>query len=316
MKIKFFILFLVLVLVFSLVSCKNKSRIDELENKIVELQEELSQKESKIKELEDTTTTTIVESTPETTSPETENEIIEEVINNYINAVEKEDFDKQREYVIKYALDLVNFKEIETRKDTSTKEREFFKQPVSNIKINGNEAEAFMSFTEHLIGYDNSEYDLITEGKILLEKINNEWKIKDYTRKNRLISEAYYRFENLTVEKDNVIIAIDSVLYSIFDKYVIVNLSISNNTDKNLRYYSSDAILIGPDKNQIKSLYYDENLENILSEATASGEIQFNWNYDSNNNFYIFTGNIIDDNGYDYIKGIQIEINLNQAIRY
>lgn len=70
------------------------------------------------------------------------------------------------------------------------------------------------------------------------------------------------------------------------------------------------------DKNQIKSLYYDENLENILSEATASGEIQFNWNYDSNNNFSIFTGNIIDDNGYDYIKGIQIEINLNQAIRY
>ena len=320
MKLKLFILCLILILIFSLtlIGCQdNSKRINELEKKITDLQNQISEKESKIKELEQTPeTTTTTETTTETTvETKTDEKLVEGTINNYINAVENQNFDEQRKYVAKYVLDLVNLKENES-KMTTDKDRQFDKQPVSNIKINENNAEAFMSFTEHLTQIDNSKYDVITEGKVLLEKISNEWKIIDYTRKNRLISEALFNFEDFKINKNNIEFDINYVLFSLFDKYVVVGISISNVTNKNLKYYSSDAILVGPDKVQSKSKYYDPNLENLLADTIAKGEIQFNWNYDSNNNFSIHTGSITDDQGYTYLNDSKLDIDLSKAIRY
>ena len=99
-------------------------------------------------------------------------------------------------------------------------------------------------------------------------------------------------------------------------KYVIVRMSIFNGTEKNLKYYSSNTILIGLDKKQSKSQYYDPNLENLLPDTIASGEIQFDWKYDSNNNFSIHTGNIDDDKNHTYLSDMTLDIDLSKAIRY
>jgi len=316
--LKYIISVLLLILVFSLFlnGCQNNSRVNELEKKITDLQNQISEKESKIKELEKTPVATTIETTTETTVEiKTDEKLVEETINNYISAVENQNFSEQRKYVAKYALDLVNFKEYES-KNSSLKDRQFDKQPVSNIKINGNEAEAFMSFTEHNTGMDNSKNDVITEGKVLLEKISNEWKIVDYTRKNRLISEALFNFKDFKITENNIEFDIDYVLFSLSDKYVVVGISIFNGTNKNLQYWSDNAILIGPDKVQSKSQYYDPNLENLLADTIAKGMIQFTWNYDSNNNFSIHTGLIADDQGYTYLNGSKLDIDLSKAIGY
>ena len=316
MRIKYLIPFLVFVLVFSLtfVGCQNNSRVDELEKRIVDLLGELSESEDKIKELEQTPETpTTVESITET---KTDEEIVEEIINNYIKAVGNENFNDQRKYVAKYALDLVNLKEDELKMVTSLEDRQFDRQPVGNIKINGNEAKAFMAFTEHLTYFDGSKYDIITEGNVLLEKVNNEWKIVDYTRKNRLVSDALFKFKDLKFNEDNIEVNVDYVFFSLFDKSVWVGISIFNRTEENLRYYSDDAILVGPDKKQGRARYYDPNLEYLLSDTIASGNIQLNWNYDSSNNFSVHIGNIIDEKGYDYLSDIKVGIDLNKAIRY
>lgn len=316
--LKYIIPVLLLILVFSLFlnSCQNNSRVNELENKIVELQEQLSEKEKTISSLQETETTAIETTATETAITESEEDLIKKVVEGYINAVGTEKFSEQRKYVSEYALDLVNFKEKENRNDTNTKERTFSSEPVSSIKISENQAEAFMSFTEHLIITDNSTYDVITEGKVLLKKIKNEWKITDYTRKNRLISEAFFNFKDIKFNSSDIEITLDYALFSLFDKYVVVGISIYNGSDKNLRYFSSDAILVGPDKKQSKTQYYNPNLENLIIDSIASGEIEFAWDYDSTNNFSVNTGNIIDDEGYDYLNNIKLEIDLSKAIRY
>lgn len=313
--IKALLIIVMVIFTISLLGCSNSKRISELEKTVTDLQKQLSDKENKIKELQNVTTTTTEEATTSALSENNDEKLVEDTLNNYINAVEKLDFSEQKKYVAKYALDLVNFKEVEN-KNSIDKERTFEKKPISNINVSDNTAEAFMSFTEHLTGSDNSKYDVITEGKVLLKKINNEWKITDYTRKNHLISESLFIFDDLKFTDKNLEFKINSVLFSLFDKYVVVGVSIYNGTDKNLRYFSSDAILVGPDKKQSKTQYYNPNLENLLPDSIASGDIQFIWDYDSTNNFSVSTGHIIDDEGYDYLKNIKLEIDLSKAIRY
>jgi len=317
MRIRHLISILIIILIFGFIfiGCKdNSDRINELERRITDLQSQLTEKEKRIQELENSTTATAVVTPSETTAVDDE-KLVEETINSYMAAVEDQNFIEQKKYVIKYALDLVNFKE-EEYKISSVKNRQFDKQPVNNIQINGNKAEAFMSFTEHLTANDNSKYDLVTEGKVFLEKINNEWKIYDYTRKNRLISEAMFKFENLKANKSGIEITINHAFFSLLDKYIVVGISIFNGTSKNLKYYSSNSILVGFDKKQTKAHYYDENLEDILPDSIASGEIQFDWNYDSNNNFAVHTGNIDDENGYTYLNDIKVDVDLSKSIRY
>ena len=319
-KPRLFSLILIMVFIFSFTGCSDNSRITELENKIVDLQEQLSEKEKAIASLQESKTTVIetaVETTiAETTAIENEEDLIKKVIEGYINVVGTENFSEQRKYVSEYALDLVNFKEEESRNNTTPVERTFSSEPISNIKISGNQAEAFMSFTEHLVTDDNPTYDVITEGKVLLEKISNEWKIVDYTRKNRLISEALFNFKDFKITENNIEFDIGYVLFSLSDKYVAVGMSIFNGTNKNLQYWSGNAILIGPDKVQSKSQYSDPNLQKLLADTIAKGMIQFIWNYDSNNNFSIHTGLIADDQGYTYLNGSKLDIDLSKAIGY
>jgi hypothetical protein len=106
------------------------------------------------------------------------------------------------------------------------------------------------------------------------------------------------------------------VFFSLFDKTAAVDLSIANNSDKDLKYYSSEAILIGPDKKQSKAPYYDENLEIILAGAIASGEIEFNWDYDSVGNFLIHSGKFTDTNYSKYADSLIIEVDLSKAIKH
>jgi hypothetical protein len=305
------------VLVFSFIGCSNnKERITELENKIINLQEQLSEKEKTISSLQETEITAVETTATETTPAESEEDLIKKVIENYIKAVGTENFSEQRKYVAEYALDLVNFKEEENRNAIGNEERTFSNEPISNIKFSGNQAEAFMSFTEHLIATDGSDYDVVTEGKVLLKKINNEWKITDYTRKNHLISEAFFSFNDIKFESKDIEITLDYVLFSLSDKYVVVGISIYNGTDKNLKYYSSEAILVGPDKKQSKAKYYNPDLETLLPDSIASGYFELNWDYDSTTNFTVNTGTISDDKGYEYLNNIKLEIDLSKAIRY
>ncbi|MBA7635047.1 hypothetical protein ES703_42647 [subsurface metagenome] len=211
----------------------------------------------------------------------------------------------------------MNLKEEEYKKSPYSKRRSIDKQELRVDKIENNKAEGFMSFAEHLVASDNSEYDLITEGKVLLEKINGTWKIVDYTRKNYLISEMLYLFENLDAEKNNVNVAINRVLFSLYDKYVVLKISLTNNSDKLFWVNVYDSKIIGADKIQNKCVYADSNMSSeIIQGATIIGELHYDWSNPSTGNFKFYTGDFIDKDGYTIFKDIMVEIDLNYAIRY
>lgn len=272
-----FIILVIIILIITLTGCTNNKRIEELEKNIVKLQEELSEKDNIILELQ--SKDTVAEQSLDTEkniddTTSNDEELIKETINKYIEAVETQNFFKQKEYVAKYALDLVNLKEEEYKKSPYSKSRNIDKQEPRVDKIENNKAEGFMSFAEHLVANDNSEYDLITEGKVLLEKINGIWKIVDYTRKNYLISEMLYVFENSKTEKNNTSVTINRVLFSLYDKYIVLKISLTNSSDKLFWVDVYNSKIIGPDKIQNKCIYADSNMSSeIIQDATIIGEL-------------------------------------------
>ena len=277
----------------------------------MELQEELSDKENTIFELQQGSDESDDEQIEEQASDELEsyseesqnidNEetVLIELMVNYIKAIEGKDFDEQKRYVSKYALDLVNFKEEESKKSYSLKDRKIIKQTPTIQKIEDNSAEGFMSFTEHLTYHDNTEYKLVTEGKVYFEKQDGEWKIVDYTRKNHLISEALYLFNDIEETKNIYIdIKIQRALFSLHDKYVVVWLMLSNNSDELINMALFNSLVIGPDNIQNSSVYYDDILLEIYPNASAIGQVEYGWSNDSIGDFTLYTGYGYDKDGY------------------
>lgn len=308
MRAKYLIPFLVFVLVLCLFlgSCEDESRVEELEQRVVELQKELAVQEEPKAEAEDTV------------KEETGEDKIIEVITQYIDAVEEQNFVEQRKYVDKYALDLVVFKEEEFRKRTSSIERSVSRQLPKVLSIANNKAEAFMSFTENLESYDYEGYSLITEGKVYLERLEGEWKITDYTRKNRLISKALYVFKEDTIEttKSDIEIELRRVLFSIYDKSVTVSLKVTNNTDEPLWIATHDSAVIGLDRIQNSYIWEDKAFGNILPNAAVVGDIGFNWNSNTPSDFEFYSGHFIDTDGYEFCDSLFLLVELEKAVRY
>ena len=317
--------FLIIFLAISLFGCVPKS--SELEKTVMQLQDEIAKKEQVIKDLQEKNIETTVETAAAETTVITEEEakasLTEDakillVIDSYVNAVESKDFTEQKRYVAKYALDLVNFKEYAGR-GASTGIREVERKPSKIDKIDGNKAEGFMSFTEHtesLITKD--QYDLTTEGKVYLEKINGEWKIVDYTRKDRLISEALYTFKDFNKEFKNVKLSIDLVLFSIADATVTVKYTIENNNDFEILTSVSSSKIIGPDKRQNESDYTSGgDLYKILPNAISTGEVTYFWTNESAGDFKIFFGDIRKSDSYNsIITDLTFEVVLGNSIKY
>jgi len=318
-------LLLLVFLVVAIFGCAPKS--SELEKTIMQLQDEIAKKEEIIKDLQKESTEVKEETTEEETeiiSEEegkaslTDNAKVLLVIESYINAVENKNFTEQKSYVAKYALDLVNLKEYED-KNSDSGIREVERKQSKVDKIEGNKAEGFMSFTEHLESLiTKDKYDLLTEGKVYLEKINGEWKIVDYTRKNRLISEAIYTFNDLSKELNNIKISVVLVLFSIFDDSVNIRYIIENNNDFKISTSIYSSKILGPDKKQNEFSYYGGgDLSEILPNAISEGDGVYHWTNESAGDLKIFFGDIYNSDNYnDLIKDLTFDVKLDNATRY
>ena len=239
------------------------------------------------------------------------------VINDYIDAIGSKDFDEQRKYVAKYALDLVNLKEFEDKHALGAESRTIDREDTEINKVTEDKAEGHISFIEHIKGFDGSIYDLITEGKIYLERIEGDWKIVDYTRKNHLISEALYNFEGLKNTQKDVTVSMDWILFSTFDEYVALHISIINDSDLKLGTGMYGSTIIGPDRIQNEMIGLMGELGEIFPNAIAIGEITYNWTNASVGNLTLYFGDIYREDNYDnLINDLIFEIDLSQAVRY
>ena len=205
LKLLFIFLLIIIVLCLFLSGCKDRNRIEKLEDRIISLEKELQDKNEII---EETNKNKKEEEIIKEETELTEEEIILDVINEYVNAIKDDDFEKQLGLTDKSAKLLVEFKNEEYKATTkySSKDEDITDIIFRVDEIKENKAEGWMEFKQ-----EGQEYSIETKGKVVLEKINGSWKITDYKRKGFMLSETIFDIGDISQTKEEVTVTVDRI---------------------------------------------------------------------------------------------------------
>lgn len=298
MRVKYLIPFLVLVLVFgfTLYGCKDKSRIEELENRIINLEKEIQEKNKIIKEFNENKQEEIIEEETKLT----EEDIILDIINEYINAIKNDDFERQVELTNKSAKLLVEYKIEEYKSATKYSPKD---ENVTNIisrvdEIKGNRAEGWMEFKQ-----EGQDYLIETKGKVILEKINNSWKIIDYNRKGFMLSETIFDIDDISQTKEKVTIKVDRIFFS--GSQLLVRIIFNNQSEMTISpgFNYSDSAIVGENKIQNQIIYpLGDKCSDIYPDSICSDWYIYEWDSELSNRYILYPGkfHVWDTEGYAF----------------
>ena len=281
-KLYFIVPFLVLVLVFGLLilGCTNKSMIKELENRIINLEKELQEKNKMIKEFNENKQEEIIEEETELT----EKDIVLDIINEYINAIKNDDFERQVELTDKSAKLLVEYKKEEHKYS-------YKDEDVTNIifrvdEIKGNRAEGWMEFKQ-----ESQDYLIETKGKVILEKINNSWKIIDYKRKGFMLSETIFDIDDISQTKEKVTVTVDRIFFS--GSELLIRIIFNNQSEMTISpgFNYSDSAIVGENKIQNPIIYpLEGRCSDIYPDSICSDWYIYEWDGELSNSYILYPG--------------------------
>lgn len=282
MRVRYLIPFLVLVLVFgfTLYGCKDKSRIEGLENRIINLEKEIQEKNKIIKEFNENKQEEIFEEETELT----EENIILDIINEYINAIKNDDFERQVELTDKSAKLLVEYKKEEHKYS-------YKDEDVTNIifrvdEIKENRAEGWMEFKQ-----ESQDYLIETKGKVILEKINNSWKIIDYKRKGFMLSETIFDIDDISQTKEKVTVTVDKIFFS--GSELLIKIIFNNQSEMTISpgFNYSDSAIVGENKIQNPIIYpLEGRCSDIYPDSICSDWYIYEWDGVLSNNYMLYPG--------------------------
>jgi len=288
--------FLILVLVFGLLilGCTNKSMNKELENRIINLEKELQEKNKIIEEFNENKQEEIIEEETELT----EENIILDIINEYINAIKNDDFERQVELTDKSAKLLVEYKIEEYKSATKYSPKD---ENVTNIisrvdEIKGNRVEGWMEFKQ-----EGQDYLIETKGKVILEKINNSWKIIDYKRKGFMLSETIFDIDDISQTKEKVTITVDRIFFS--GSQLLVRIIFNNQSEMTISpgFNYSDSAIVGENKIQNQIIYpLGDKCSDIYPDSICSDWYIYEWDGELLNSYILYPGkfHVWDVEGY------------------
>ena len=281
-KLYFIVPFLVLVLVFGLLilGCTNKSMIKELENRIINLEKELQEKNKMIKEFNENKQEEIIEEETELT----EKDIVLDIINEYINAIKNDDFERQVELTDKSAKLLVEYKKEEHKYS-------YKDEDVTNIifrvdEIKGNRAEGWMEFKQ-----ESQDYLIETKGKVILEKINNSWKITDYKRKGFMLSETIFDIDDISQTKEKVTVTVDRIFFS--GSELLIRIIFNNQSEMTISpgFNYSDSAIVGENKIQNPIIQpLEGRCSDIYPDSICSDWYVYEWDGELSNSYILYPG--------------------------
>ena len=277
MKVKYLIPFLVLVLIFGMLSssCDSRLEIEELENRVIELEKELQEKNKNQQE-------EIIEEETELT----EEDIVLDVINEYVNAVKDDDFEKQLDLTDKSAKLLVEYKKEEYRARYSSRD-----ESVTNIilrvdEIKGNKAEGWMEFNQK-----GMDYEIETKGKVALEKTNDSWKITDYRRKGFMLSETIFDIEDISQTKEEVTVTVDRIFFS--GSQLLVRIIFNNQSEMTIGpgFDYNDSAIVGENKIQNQAIgHLCGKCTDIYPDSICSDWYVYEWDGELLNSYTLHSG--------------------------
>jgi len=281
-KLYFIVPFLVLVLVFGLLilGCTNKSMVKELENRIINLEKELQEKNKTIKEFNKNKQEEISEEETELT----EESIILDIINEYINAIKNDDFERQVELTDKSAKLLVEYKKGEHKYSIKDKNVTDIISRVDEIK--GNRAEGWMEFKQ-----ESQDYIIETKGKVILEKINNSWKIIDYKRKGFMLSETIFDIDDISQTKEKVTVTVDRIFFS--GSELLIRIIFNNQSEMTISpgFNYSDSAIVGENKIQNPIIQpLEGRCSDIYPDSICSDWYVYEWDGELSNSYILYPG--------------------------
>jgi len=135
---------------------------------------------------------------------------VEKVVKEYLKAIENDDFAKQKDLTANGALDFTLFKELEDEigKDLPIKTTiEIETKKLTVTKVSKSSAavdmQALLIATNTLTETGEKVRDVRRiDGPMKLEKINDDWKIVDYLRDKKSLSESIFTLNASQTEKD------------------------------------------------------------------------------------------------------------------
>ncbi len=159
---------------------------------------------------------------------------VEKVVKEYLKAIENDDFAKQKDLTAKEALDFTLFKELEDEigKDLPIKttiEIETKKLAVTKVsKLSATvDMQALLIATNTLTETGEKMRDVRRiDGPMRLEKINDDWKIVDYLRDKKSLSESIFTVNASQTERD---LKVEVAKVFVLPRRTLVVLRVENN---------------------------------------------------------------------------------------
>jgi len=287
MKLKLSLIFLLILIVLCLFlsGCGDKGRIEELENRIISLEKELQEKNEII---EETNKNKQEEEIIKEGAELTEEEIILNVINEYINAIKDDDFKEQLNLTDKSAKLLVEYKKDEYKATTKYSSKD---ENVTGIisrvdEIDGNKAKGWMEFKQ-----EGQDYSIETKGEVTLEKINNSWKIIDYKRKGFMLSETIFDIEDISQTKEEVTLTVDRIFFSGSD--LLIKIIFYNQSEMTVSpgFNYTDSAIVGENKvqNSITGPL-EGKCADIYPDSICSDWYLYEWDGELSKSYLLYPG--------------------------
>jgi hypothetical protein len=286
-KLYYVVLFLVSILVVSLLvfGCTNKSTIKELENRIINLEKELQEKNKIIKEFNKNKQEEIIEEETELT----EEDVILDVLNEYINSIKNDDFEKQLSLTDKSAKLLAEYKKEEYKATTkhASKDERIFDIIFRVDEVRENEAEGWMEFKQ-----EGEDYSIETKGKVVLEKINDSWKITDYERKGFKLSETIFDIEDISQTEEEVTVTVDRIFFS--GTELIIKIIFYNQSEVTVSpgfNYIGESAIVGDNKTQNSMISpLEGKCNDIYPDSICSDWYIYEWDGELSENYQLYPG--------------------------
>lgn len=162
------------------------------------------------------------------------------ILNEYLEAIKQNDFEKQKSLTAESANKFTLFKELEQRIYKSSPKVDI---SLKNIEvINSENNKATVEFEATIVGSYKHDGAVTTSlrtmsGPLTLKYIKNGWKITDYERDGRLLSESIFPL-NLVKEEKGLKIEINELL--LLPSRTLITLNITNTSDNRVQIKPAD----------------------------------------------------------------------------
>jgi len=208
---------------------------------------------------------------------------VEKVVKEYLKAIENDDFAKQKDLTANGALDFTLFKELEDEigKDLPIKTTiEIETKKLTVTKVSKSSAavdmQALLIATNTLTETGEKVRDVRRiDGPMKLEKINDDWKIVDYLRDKKSLSESIFTVNVSQTEKD---LKVEVAKVFVLPRRTLVVLRVENNGKDDVLLNARHSAVLVDEKGMQADASTEEAakmFDTIKSGETVEGYLGF-----------------------------------------